>query len=293
MKVIFSRKGFDTQYGGVPSAVLPDQSLVSFPIEDKKSIVTADTISRRGESLGEMVEQLTGGRMQRGYSAHLDPDLDPSAYPRKPGWRPVLGQTGSSLGHLQKQGVGVGDLFLFFGWYRQVEKHQSTWAYARSSPAAHTLWGWLHVGACLDHKDLPKEAAQWLAYHPHLQRSARKQHVLFAASDHLEVDGRRVPAGGIFPRFIAPRVLSAPGENMSVWEVPGWMHPDAGQVGFSYIHKATRWRHVDEGRATVQTIGKGQEIVMSPAKTAPLDKWLAKLFEDVPSLPPTAQRESP
>ncbi len=284
MKIVFSRKGFDTQYGGIPSAVLPDQTLVSFPIEDKKSIVTADTIRRGGNSIGEMVEQLSEGRIQRNYRAHLDPDLDPSAYPRERGWRPVLGQTGSPLGHLRKQGVGAGALFLFFGWYRQVEQFKTGWAYERGTAPVHSLWGWLHVGACLDHQHVPKETAQWLAYHPHLQRSARKKHVLFMASDHFDINGRRVLGGGVFPRFRSSRVLSAPGANMSLWQVPDWMHPDAGQAAFSYIYEEKRWRHLDSGLATVQTIGKGQEIVMDADATAPVFDWIAALFEDVPSL---------
>jgi hypothetical protein len=83
---------------------------VSFPIEDAHSIVTAAEVRRGGKCVGELVEQLTGGRMRRSYRVHLNPDLDPSCYPRRPGWKSVLGQTGSSLGHLRKQGVGIGDL---------------------------------------------------------------------------------------------------------------------------------------------------------------------------------------
>jgi hypothetical protein len=180
----------------------------------------------------------------------------------------------------------AGDLFLFFGWFRPVERSKSRWTYARGTAAVHALWGWLHVGACLDPGDLPADAARWLGYHPHLQRSARERHVLFVASDRLAVDGRRVAAGGVFPRFTPARVLSAPGENMSVWRVPGWMHPDAGRARFSYIHEATRWGHAEQGAAFVRTIGKGQEIVMGTDETAPVDAWLAALFEDVPSLEP-------
>ena len=52
---------------------------------------------------------------------HLDPDIDRSADNRLPGWRPALGQTGAAQTHLEGQGVGPGDVFLFFGWFREVE----------------------------------------------------------------------------------------------------------------------------------------------------------------------------
>jgi hypothetical protein len=35
MKVILSRKGFDSGYGGIPSPVLPDGTMLSLPIPSK------------------------------------------------------------------------------------------------------------------------------------------------------------------------------------------------------------------------------------------------------------------
>lgn len=31
-KIILSRKGFDSKYGGIPSPILPDGAMLSFPI---------------------------------------------------------------------------------------------------------------------------------------------------------------------------------------------------------------------------------------------------------------------
>ena len=38
MKVILSRKGFDSQYGGYPSPVLPDGRMISLPIPSNDKI---------------------------------------------------------------------------------------------------------------------------------------------------------------------------------------------------------------------------------------------------------------
>ena len=35
MKVSFSRKGFDSKYGKQPNAILPDSTLLPFPIRDE------------------------------------------------------------------------------------------------------------------------------------------------------------------------------------------------------------------------------------------------------------------
>ena len=66
--------------------------------------------------------------------------------------------------------------------------------------------------------------------------------------------------------------------------VPSWMHPGAGVARFSYIHNPKRWRQPADDIAIVQTIGKGQEIVMNVDDRGPVDDWLAGLFADVPTL---------
>src|SRR5690606_8680372 len=90
---------------------------------------------------------------------------------RLPGWRPSLGQTGAAQSHLESQGVGPGDVFLFFGWFRQVERHRGTWRFARNAPHLHVLLGWLEVGETLAIVDRREECLArfpWIANHPHV-----------------------------------------------------------------------------------------------------------------------------
>ena len=44
MKIIFSRKGFDSVSGRVPSPILPDGRLLSLPIPDKGSSIRYDDL---------------------------------------------------------------------------------------------------------------------------------------------------------------------------------------------------------------------------------------------------------
>ena len=48
MKVIFSRKGFDSSYGGFPSIILPDGQMISFPIPEKGKKIGAFRKAMRG-----------------------------------------------------------------------------------------------------------------------------------------------------------------------------------------------------------------------------------------------------
>jgi len=50
VKIILSRKGFDSAAGGVPSPILPDGSLVSLPIPDKASKIAYQDIAAHGHA---------------------------------------------------------------------------------------------------------------------------------------------------------------------------------------------------------------------------------------------------
>ena len=152
MKVILSRKGFDSEYGRVPSPVLPDGRMISLPIPDRDAPTAYEAIRRDELTMADLVVDLGAKRgkpakpIARTDFAHLDPDLDPDAVSRRSGWRPIFGQSGAALGHLTNEGVGVGDLFLFFGWFRPAEIVAGHWRYVRGSDSFHALWGWLLVG---------------------------------------------------------------------------------------------------------------------------------------------------
>ena len=149
MKLILSRKGFDSSAGGVPSPIYPDGRMVSLPIPDKKSDVTYSDISCEGDSLGPLVAQLTGGRIPSHYRAHIDPDLVQESLPRLAGWRPIFGQTGPAQSHLRNNGVGPGDLFLFFGLFRRVEGRDGAYTWTTNARPCHVIWGWLQVAEVL------------------------------------------------------------------------------------------------------------------------------------------------
>ncbi len=121
MRLILSRKGFDSSSGGCPSPIFPDGTMISLPIPDKRSPVRYRDLTWRGRNLGDVVEALARGKVKRTFGAHLDPDLRRGALRRPAGWRASLGQIGAAQGHLRKQRVVPGDLFLFWGLFRAVD----------------------------------------------------------------------------------------------------------------------------------------------------------------------------
>ena len=137
-KLILSRKGFDSGSGGFPSPIFPDGTMFSLPIPSYDQEEFED-LQHVDIDIASVVAGITNGRMSGRDGVHLDPDLNFDAYRHRKGranwqeWRGMLGQAGIAQGHLNKQGVGSGDVFLFFGLYRRVEDTAQGWRFVRGT----------------------------------------------------------------------------------------------------------------------------------------------------------------
>ncbi|MGH8693118.1 MAG: hypothetical protein ACREVM_02655, partial [Burkholderiales bacterium] len=175
MKLILSRKGFDSGYGGIPSPILPDGRLLCLPIPSKVDQYTFADLNMPDIDVGGLLTHLSRSKHRLDSKIHLDPDLDRSSATRLPGWRPALGQTGTAQSHLQKMQIGIGDVFLFFGWFREVEHKAGVWCYARNAPDQHVIFGWLEVGDVLSivqNRSRCIDQYPWIANHPHVLEPA-------------------------------------------------------------------------------------------------------------------------
>ncbi|RTR05993.1 hypothetical protein [Halomonas nitroreducens] len=280
MKLILSRKGFDTAAGGVPNPILPDGRLIALPIPDGRSVIPYTAITHQGEPLGPLVSDLTRGRIAPEAGAHLDPDLVADQLPRRPGWRPLFGQMGQAQSHLYNQGVGPGDLFLFFGLFRRVERLDGACRFVRDARPCHVLWGWMQVGDTLLLGEAMPEGVAWAHDHPHCQRLDTRHNMLYIASPRLTLAGRDtgLPGAGIFPRASPRQRLTASGAGkVSAWELPAWFHPGAGRPPLSYHADPRRWqRHAD--RVELQAVARGQEFVLDAEAYPEAISWACELI---------------
>jgi len=101
--------------------------MLSIPIPDNRSVVRYCDIQSndKDRSMARLVRELSGGKLKATAKVHVDPDLDYSQLTREADWLPLFGQCGAAQTHLQNFAVDKGDLFLFFGWFRQVESYYS------------------------------------------------------------------------------------------------------------------------------------------------------------------------
>lgn len=295
MRIILSRKGFDSSpdYGRVPSPIFPDgDSMLSIPIPGTEIGVSYDKLRFQGMSVGKVVEDLTRSRatgkprIRGSHLAHLDPDLRADALQRRSsGWRALFGQADRAQSHLSRKGVGAGDLFLFFGWFRRVIDQGARWRFDPDAPDLHVIWGWLQVARVLPGgRTNRSQAPRWAQYFDHFQSEhpdfqERQYNAVYVARRKLKMPGfrRALPGAGVFPRFDRTLCLTKSGQPYrSVWKLPRYLAPRDGESMMTY-HPPNRWR-VRGDSCTLQSVGRGQEFVIDTHQCRHAVTWARTMF---------------
>ena len=272
MKLILSRKGFDSGSGGCPSPIfMPDGAMFSLPIPDKgESCPTYGDLRHPKADIGELVENLPRSRVRANQSVHMSPDLKPpDGYPR------LFDQAGAAVGHLDNQGVEEGDLFLFFGLYRRVEWKNDAWRY-KQGPRQHVLWGWLQVGK----KHKPQEGED------KLRCKCGNNNMRYVASAQLDLcDSLETKGSGVFPRFDKRLLLTDPhGTGLTQWRLPSWFYPSPRKKMLSWHgDNYNRWtrKEGDNKHVYLQSVGRGQEFVLDCDQYPEAKCWASSLICDL------------
>ena len=267
MKIILSRKGFDSQSGGQASPILPDGTLLSLPIPSIDGIRFSE-IHYDGLSYLDIIKMLNPkNTINKMSTCHLDPDLRQSIYHREHDWTAAFGQTGASLTELRKYNISVGDIFLFFGWFKQTELHLGQLRYKSSAPDLHVIYGYLQIGRMIECKeDIP----HWLLYHPHANMDiyddawSNHQNIIFLPSEKLSIN-ENLKGYGTF-KFKQNVVLTKPGYTRSRWQFPKSMQ------GIPISHNPNGWKE-----DYFQSVGRGQEFILDCNES--VHDWLFSIFK--------------
>lgn len=274
MKVILSRKGFDSSYGGCPSPILSDGTMISMPIPDEGGNCRFDELFLPdGRTYMDAWKEFTPHGIHT-ETCHLDPDIRENARKVLPfGWKPAFGQRNAAEGHLENKGVSTGDLFLFFGLFRKTRYRDGKLVFIPREKQIHAIFGWLQIGEIVRGKDVLR-----FSWHPHAddehifgKHGESGNNTIYAASDRLIIDGvdAGVPGAGVFP-FAEKRVLTVPGMN----QVTRWkLNEVFGKVPLSYHYDPAR---VKDGY--FQSVAKGQEFVFDDDPR--VTEWVRKLFTE-------------
>ncbi len=265
MKVILSRKGFDNQYGGQPSPILPDGTLLSLPIPMVGEEHSFGDLSHNSLSYFEIIGSLNPKtKLTKNTKCHLDPDIRKGVTERNNDWKPLFGQADSSLTHLTNNTVGKNDLFLFFGTFRETEIIGNQIKYKKNSPDIHLMYGYFQVKELHTDSDYLKEH---FAHHPHAngQFLDKNQNGIFEPNERLSFDGQ-MEGSGVFS-FNKELILTKDGLSKSRWELPEFFR----EAKISY-HSNNSFKE-----NYLQSAAKGQEFIIS--QSTDVEEWSKRIIE--------------
>jgi hypothetical protein len=273
MRIIFSRKGVDSASGRCASPLI-DGRPYSLPIPAKEDMPSPTRYGDLSALLQAAASDLTGGKLGGDEFCHLDPDIDPEALRngRPPGWRGAFGQRSGPLSLLKNEGVTKGDLFLFWGVFREA-KLQGTWRYV--GPRRNLIFGWLQVESIepvvTPETDLLARYP-WLSQHPHVRPGWGTRNAVFLGRELLSFGDGSLPGYGVFRR---PFMLTANGaKRASEWTVPAWLNPQLGGVERITFHSEKNWLSDGNLRAAY----RGQEFVVDVGDRADARDWTIRLI---------------
>lgn len=281
MKIIISRKGLDSSFGKIASPILPDGTLYWIPIpdhSDSEKLPSYNDIDYCGVNAEKLISELSGSRYANYSRPHVDPDIYGSYLPRADGWKAAFGQADGAQSHLENEKVGVGDVFLFFAWFRSASLSINGYNYDKNINA-HIINGWLQIGEIV--KPEFESVPNWLNKHPHVVRGMNgRNNTIYIATDSLTINGVNtgLPAAGYFSKVSDGLILTANGKSRSNWRLPKWFYPSNGRKPLSYHGDMRRWT-ICEDCVMLKTVDKGQEFVLDCDYYPDAAGWLTNLFE--------------
>jgi len=183
------------------------------------------------------------------------------------------------------KGVGTGDLFLFFGWFREVERFKQRWRFKEDAPNLHALFGWLLVDEVLPICGQEKailDQYPWLLRHPHLGGMDDPLNAIYTGSlSMVDGVGTGKPGFGVFGKLRDAQILTDRTQgNRSLWRLPSNFYPSENKQPMSYHDNLGRWKKLDSQWIQLQTVGRGQEFVLDLDDYPETYQWLEELFGD-------------
>ena len=250
MKIILSRKGFDSKYGSMASPIMPDGTLLSFPIPSKEDKIKYSDLLYKDKTYLEIIRELKPlSKLKDNYKCHLDPDIRKEVMGRENTWRPLFGQADSAQVHLLNKGIKEGDLFLFFGTFKESELFDGKYRFKKNAIEQHIIFGYLQVGKIYnDIKSLPKD----FNYHPHTEKKflIKKNNCIYRAAEQLSILDYLKGAGCF--QYDNQLILTKKGFSKSKWDLP------------DFFKKIEISRHSEKSfkEDYFQSVALGQEIVI-------------------------------
>ena len=238
VKIVFSRKGFDSSAGGGPSPIIGGRP-ISLPIPAG----CASATSYRDLGLGDHAAKASRGKLGPDDLCHHDPMFCDDG-------TCVFGQHSAAQTHLEGQGVGIGDAFVFFGLFAEED----------TGEPHHRIFGYLLVEEVIPlAAGIPSSLFE--LGHPHALAMHSANDVIWRGEGHRA------------NRASEALRLTVPGGPPSVWQRPDWLK----RGGLSYHDRSDRW--LRGGR--LRSVARGQEFVADIGRRTAARAWLERVLSEI------------
>ena len=260
-KLILSRKGFDSKAGGTASPILSNGSFFSIPIpQNHPSPKKYKDLDFNGISGSELLKEVSAKVKDTDY-CHNDPLLN-----EKIG---IFGQASSSQAELKNNNVGPGDLFLFFGWFKN---------FSSNGRDLHQLFGWLQIGKIIEgSKEIKRYLRKNNIQHPHGFGDTSKfsNNTIYIAKKKLELNKRKINkrGHGLFKCTHDELILTEKNKTRSRWKLSSKYFKDSKDLFLNRM----KWEN--EKDSTVFYRGFGQEFILDIEKNPNVKKWAISLIK--------------
>ena len=271
MKIILSRKSFDSANGGMPSPIIDGKVFLPFPIPSKTDSVRYDSLTYLDKSYTDILRDLNKYFSEQ--TCHLDPDLKKDVILGRSSWIAAFGQEDIAQRHLEKHKVKENDLFLFFGWFREAKEIGGIYRFKDNAPDIHAIYGYLEVGTIIKNQDTMKK---FLPDHPHSTGIHKQPNCLYIAAPTLFGEPG-IPGAGIFP-FHEDLILTELDKN----KLPNnkilrsrWRKNFLNINGFSMTYHTNA--SIDN---YFQSTARGQEFIIEPRPYEEFDDQALTKFKN-------------
>ena len=258
-KIIFSRKGLDSSAGGAPSPIMPDGRIFSLPIPQKEKSPNRYKNLQFDEFNGTKLLKNFKSKIKPNDFCHYDPRLN-----QKIG---IFGQANAAQSELDNLEVQKGDLFLFFGWFKNVGKKGTD---------VHHLFGWLQIDEIIKgEKDIKNYLKLKKLDHPHGFKdvSRYKNNTLYLGANELTLNRRKTSKRGygLFKKTHRDLILTEENKTRSNWQFPN----DFKNSKNLFMNRL-KWS--DPKKVKLSYRGYGQEFVLNVEANPKIASWAFKLI---------------
>lgn len=265
MKIILSRKGLDSSAGGRPSPILKDGSIFSIPIptKDKDTPHRYSDVIINGLNAADMLSVVGAKNLSANTPCHFDPLLN--------GDIGLFGQAGNAQRELDNLGVGEGDLFLFFGWFRDFRTNKRK--------DYHHIFGWLMVNQVIRGSNQIREFCDASDLdHPHASRNddRYRYNTLFVSrkKNTLNVLDLDLRGHGLFAKTNNTLILTELGNTRSNWLLPDKFFSPLSNPNL--FESRLKWSSKFSNK--LKCAGYGQEFVMDAEKNPTAKEWVRDIL---------------